>query len=186
MKNLITKLSMAVALLFAFISTVSAATFDTSKTYYIDASKCSWVENDGCVLVVDEGDGYKNMTKISSKLYCYTPTKSDVSEWTVARYNGSPWNEFKLKAPDKAEYNCYVTGDAIDANGSWSVFDKVVYISGNVVSDYVYSDKAYGVPMERESDGTWTKTITLTECYEKNGLSYFRFYDQRNEKNMVC
>ena len=75
--------------------------FDTSKTYVIDASACTWLEDSGTRLQVSENNGgtWNSMTRISTGIYAYKPTTS--TDWLKFKrvYSTGSDHEFGYNCP---------------------------------------------------------------------------------------
>ena len=112
MKHLITYVSLLVVCLLGNIQQAMATNFDSSRTYIIDASACGWVEDGSCVVQISEDNAstWKDMTKLTSKVYAFKPARNDNNWWKLRRHNSSGnYNEFGFNcASDHADY-VYVT-----------------------------------------------------------------------------
>lgn len=145
---------------------VETNVFEAGKAYYVDASACSWFENDDCTLGV-EYDGHVlyggTIVKVSSNPLVYRFTvNNDQTEIVVGRRNDQGLhNPVKVQAPTDGSNCIYVKED-----------------NGNLVFDswgsYSPAGGLYILGSSNAIDGDWKSATPIAMNYdEAEGVYYY-------------
>lgn len=140
--------------------------FEAGKAYYVDASACSWFENDDCTLGV-EYDGHVHfggtIVKVSSSPLVYRFTvNNDQTEIVVGRRNKDGLhNPVTVQAPTDGSNCIYVKED-----------------NGNLVFDswgsYSPAGGLYILGSSNAIDGDWKSATPIAMNYdEAEGVYYY-------------